>query len=59
MKRKFIRDWDQFVDSSSEILAENLHRVNYNINSQIIYFKNYHFKILFFLFIVESYFKVP
>ena len=27
MKRKTIRDWDQFVESSSEFLVENLHKV--------------------------------
>jgi hypothetical protein len=27
MKRKYIRDWDNFVESSSEFLIENTHKV--------------------------------
>ena len=28
MKRKYVRDWDNFVESSSEFLIENTNKVN-------------------------------
>lgn len=32
MKRKLIRDWEQFVDFSSEFLIDNMYKVIKNFN---------------------------